>query len=115
MTAGRNAQPAASPAIVPFRVEQEADFTTGFDWTDKTTPPALIVNPAADAGVVLGAAASRAARLVQSLEAWWAASSEGLEGVKLIEVVGPLWPLAQEVQLLIEAAQSLVHRAGRPS
>ena len=114
MSAGRTPGPAVAPVIVPLRTEHDCcrlDTTT-----PKNVPPALIVNPEAGIVSVLAAAVSRAERLRMSLEAWWAASaSDNLGSVKMSEVIEPLWPLAEEVLLLIEAAQSLAHDAGRQS
>ena len=79
-------------------------FTTDFDkhWTVNSDeqPPALLVNPAASQGALLGAVQSRAERLHRTIFGWALNTSTECDACDL---AGTLEPLAQEILILVEA------------
>lgn len=95
------------------RPNEGFDFQTGADLGStfgKPQEPALLVNPAASAGAILGAAAARAQRLDELLM-FAALAGRAPEGRTAAELASALQPLAEEIALLIGAAQSRVRGA----
>lgn len=102
--ASRNARDAATPP--GFRTSHEAMFVPG---DHGCSPPALLINPAANVQSLVCAAHSRAVRLQQSLSSWAASGNAGC--VTVDEVAYSLEPLAEEVSLLLEELASKVGRS----
>lgn len=85
-------------------------FATDFDkhWTANSDdhPPALVINPAATTGALLGAVHSRAERLHGALSGWALNSHTETDACDLART---LEPLAQEIVLLLDGLGELVH------
>ena len=108
MTAGRNAGPAASRDAVPFLTDHEGGCHTLPDGS----PPALVINPAANTAALLRAIGSRADRLQREMMCWTIVP-EG--DATVADVASLLEPIAQEIDLLAQEALARIHRDGRPS
>jgi hypothetical protein len=100
--------PAAASEIVPFRTKHEEGWLINAD----AVPPALIINPAATLESVLSAAQARISHLDRSLNMW---SCARLEIDDVSGVVYPLRTLAEETEMLLDHAKTLMRRAGRQS
>lgn len=91
---------AASQAI-PFLTHHEQGFLPVGAGSDIPYEPALLINPAASAGSLRTCALARVNTLCAVLTLCNAYNPEG--GATATELSSALWPLAQEIEMLLEA------------